>query len=357
MNQNINRFFAIAMAGTIIFTGSNLTGLTAQAKEANKVQTVAGAGALFTEAIKDKPTEQEEQASVSENTAEVTQEAPSTIYGYTNLGIANVEETLNVRETPSADSSMVGKMPKNAAGEILETLDGWYKIQSGDVTGYVSADYLITGEEAAARAEEVKQTIATVKTPTLNVREEPNTECSILALMPQGEELNVLEDLSGWVKVDLDNTNGFISKDYVDISVQLPKAMTITEVRYGNGVSDVRVDLISYATQFVGNPYVWGGTSLTNGADCSGFTLSIFAKYGVYLPHSSKAQANCGTRISASEAKPGDLFFYGSGSSISHVAIYIGNGQIVHASSKKTGIKISNAFYRSPICVTRVLGD
>ena len=352
MNQNINRFFAIAMAGTIIFTGSNLTGLTAQAKEANKVQTVAGAGALFTEAIKDKPTEQEEQASVSENTAEVTQEAPSTIYGYTNLGIANVEETLNVRETPSADSSMVGKMPKNAAGEILETLDGWYKIQSGDVTGYVSADYLITGEEAAARAEEVKQTIATVKTPTLNVREEPNTECSILALMPQGEELNVLEDLSGWVKVDLDNTNGFISKDYVDISVQLPKAMTMTEVRYGNGVSDVRVDLISYATQFVGNPYVWGGTSLTNGADCSGFTLSIFAKYGVYLPHSSKAQANCGTRISASEAKPGDLFFYGSGSSISHVAIYIGNGQIVHASSKKTGIKISNAFYRSPICVT-----
>lgn len=357
MNQNINRFFAIAMAGTIIFIGSNLTGLTAQAKEANKVQTVAGAGALFTEAIKDKPTEQEEQASVSENTAEVTQEAPSTIYGYTNLGIANVEETLNVRETPSADSSMVGKMPKNAAGEILETLDGWYKIQSGDVTGYVSADYLITGEEAAARAEEVKQTIATVKTPTLNVREEPNTECSILALMPQGEELNVLEDLSGWVKVDLDNTNGFISKDYVDISVQLPKAMTMTEVRYGNGVSDVRVDLISYATQFVGNPYVWGGTSLTNGADCSGFTLSIFAKYGVYLPHSSKAQANCGTRISASEAKPGDLFFYGSGSSISHVAIYIGNGQIVHASSKKTGIKISNAFYRSPICVTRVLGD
>ena len=357
MNQNINRFLAIAMAGTLIFTGSSLTGLTAQAKEANKVQTVAGAGALFTEAIKDKPTEQEEQASVSENTAEVTQEAPSTIYGYTNLGIANVEETLNVRETPSADSSMVGKMPKNAAGEILETLDGWYKIQSGDVTGYVSADYLITGEEAAARAEEVKQTIATVKTPTLNVREEPNTECSILALMPQGEELNVLEDLSGWVKVDLDNTNGFISKDYVDISVQLPKAMTMTEVRYGNGVSDVRVDLISYATQFVGNPYVWGGTSLTNGADCSGFTLSIFAKYGVYLPHSSKAQANCGTRISASEAKPGDLFFYGSGSSISHVAIYIGNGQIVHASSKKTGIKISNAFYRSPICVTRVLGD
>ena len=175
--------------------------------------------------------------------------------------------------------------------------------------------------------------------------------------MPQGEELEVLEDLGDWVKVDLDNSEGYVSKEFVDVAVQLPKAMTMTEVRYGQGVSDVRVDLISYATQFVGNPYVWGGTSLTKGADCSGFTMSIFAKYGVYLPHSSRAQANCGTRINASEAKPGDLFFYGSGSSISHVAIYIGNGQIVHASSKKTGIKISNAYYRSPICVTRVLSD
>ncbi len=146
-----------------------------------------GAGALFTEAIKDKPAEQKEEASVSENDVEVTKEAPATIYGYTNLGIANVEETLNVRETPSADSSMVGKMPKRMPrGEILETLDGWYKIQSGDVTGYVSADYLITGEEAAARAEEVKQTIATVKTPTLHVREEPNTECSIFSIDATG---------------------------------------------------------------------------------------------------------------------------------------------------------------------------
>ncbi|MGN0290854.1 MAG: NlpC/P60 family protein [Lachnospiraceae bacterium] len=352
MRKNIYRVFAVGVLGTLLFT-TPTAGMVTQAKESKQVQTVAGAGALFTDALKTET----DTATVSENEVETTKEAANTIYGYENLGIAKVEGTLNVRETPAADASIVGKMPDKSAAEILETLNGWYKIQSGEVTGYVSSDYIVTGMEAKSLAEEVKQTVAKVTTTTLNVREQANTECSILALMPQGEELNVLEDLGDWVKVDLDNSEGYVSKEFVEVSVELPKAMTMTEVRYGQGVSDVRVDLISYATQFVGNPYVWGGTSLTNGADCSGFTLSIFAKYGVYLPHSSRAQANCGTRINSSEAKPGDLFFYGSGSSISHVAIYIGNGQIVHASSKKTGIKISNAYYRSPICVTRVLAD
>lgn len=357
MHKNIYRVMAVGVLGTMLFYSPSIGGMTVQAEENNKVQTVAGAGALFTDAIKEEP--KKEEASSSKKEVETTKETAEdvSVYGYKNLGIAKVEGTLNVRETPATDGSLVGKMPGKSAGEILETLDGWYKIQSGDVTGYVSSDYIVTGMEAKALAEEVKHTVATVKTTTLNVRQEPNTECSILALMPQGEELNVLEDLGEWVKVDLDNAEGYVSKEFVDVAVQLPKAMTMTEVKYGEGVSDVRVDLISYATQFVGNPYVWGGTSLTNGADCSGFTMSIFAKYGVSLPHSSRAQANCGTRVNPSEAKPGDLFFYGSGSSINHVAIYIGNGQIVHASSAKTGIKISNAFYRSPICVTRVLGD
>ena len=123
------------------------------------------------------------------------------------------------------------------------------------------------------------------------------------------------------------------------------------------GVSDVRVSLVSYATQFVGNPYVWGGTSLTRGADCSGFVMSVFANYGISLPHSSRAQANCGTKISASDAQPGDLFFYGNGSSINHVAIYIGGGRVVHASSPKSGIKISGAYYRTPVKVVRVINN
>ena len=172
-----------------------------------------------------------------------------------------------------------------------------------------------------------------------------------------GEELEVVEQLDGWVKVSIDSDEGYVSADYIEINTELPTAMTMTEVRYGQGVSDVRVDLVSYACQFVGNPYVWGGASLTRGADCSGFVMSVFANYGVSLPHSSGSQAGCGTSISASEAQPGDLFFYGNGSRINHVAIYIGNGQVVHASSPRTGIKISGACYRNPVKVVRVLQD
>ena len=280
---------------------------------------------------------------------------PETVCGYTNLGIANVDTTLNVRAAADENSDIVGKMPKDSGCEILQIQGEWYQIQSGNVNGYVKGEYLLTGDAAKARAAEVMSSVATVTTETLYVREQPNTDCTILSLMPMGEELQVLEDLGDWVKVDMDGDEGYVSKEYVSISSELQKAMTMTEVKYGQGVSDVRVSLVSYATQFVGNPYVWGGTSLTNGADCSGFVLSVYAKYGISLPHHAASQAGCGTKISASEAQPGELFFYGNGRGINHVGIYIGNGQVVHASSPKTGIKISNASYRNPVCVVRIL--
>lgn len=278
-------------------------------------------------------------------------------FGYTNLGVASVDGNLNVRAAAGTEAEVVGKMPNNAGCEILGVEGEWTKIQSGKVSGYVKSEYLLSGAAAVARGEQVKQTIAKVTTTTLYVREQPNTECKIITDMPMGEELEVVEVLDGWVKINVDSDEGYVSSDYVEISTELPKAMTITEVRYGQGVSDVRVSLVQYATQFVGNPYVWGGTSLTRGADCSGFTLSVFRNYGISLPHSSVAQANCGARISASEAQPGDLFFYGNGSRINHVAIYIGNGQVVHASSPKSGIKISGAYYRTPVKVVRVINN
>ena len=132
--------------------------------------------------------------------------------------------------------------------------------------------------------------------------------------------------------------------------------MTLKELRYGNGVSQTRVDLVDFALQYVGGRYVWGGTSLTKGVDCSGFTMKVYEHFGISLPHSSAAQAGYGTKIKASEAQPGDLFFYSrGGSGIGHVAIYIGNGQIVHAASSRDGIKISSAYYRTPLAVRRLL--
>ncbi|MDD7643592.1 MAG: NlpC/P60 family protein [bacterium] len=286
-----------------------------------------------------------------------TKEADEKFCGYTNLGLANVDNYLNVREKPDENADLVGKMPAGAGCEVYDKEDGWYHIRSGKVDGYVSADYLLTGDDAKKKAEKYIKEVATVTTTTLFVREKPNTDCTILTMVPIEEELTVLKtvDDGAWYKVEIDDEEGYVSGDYVEISQKLPKAMTISEVKYGQGVSNVRVDLVQYALQFVGNPYVWGGTSLTRGVDCSGFTMQVYAKYGVYLPHSSRAQPGCGRRISASDAQPGDLFFYGSGGSINHVAIYIGGGRVVHASNHRDGIKISNAYYRTPICVVSYL--
>lgn len=278
--------------------------------------------------------------------------------GYENIAMSVIGEgNLNIRDSASTEGSIVGKMTNHNACEILGVEGDWTQIESGKVTGYVKSEYIVTGDEALAIAEEEIKTVATVEagTTTLNVRSEASTDSSILSLVGDGEDLVVSQenDGSGWIQVEVDDEYGYVSADYVAVSKKLPTAKTITEIKYGDGVSDVRVALVQNALQYVGNRYVWGGTSLTNGVDCSGFTMQIMAQYGIYLPHSSRAQPAYGTKISSSEAQPGDLFFYGSGKSINHVAIYIGNGQIVHASNKRDGIKISNAFYRSPVCVVR----
>ena len=281
---------------------------------------------------------------------------PETYWGYTNLGIAHVDNHLNIREEPSESGKLVGKLSKDAACEILGVENDWAHIKSGKVEGYCSTDFLYMGEEAITRGQEVASMIAVVNTQTLKVREEPNTESVVITLIPQEEELEVVEVMdNGWIKFLLDDEEAYVSGEFVDVEERLEKAVTLTELLYGQGVSDVRVDLVQYAKQFVGNPYVWGGTSLTKGADCSGFTLSILQKYGVTLPHHAASQAQLGTKISLSEAQPGDLVFYAKNGRINHVAIYIGGGQVIHASSPKTGIKISSVNYRSPAGVRRYL--
>ena len=348
-NQAASAAEVVAREQSNVGTGVKFLDVNIDSAELNiGVEDVLGSTESATTSI---ASTQQVAAGLQENKAE------SVVAGYTNLGVAHVDNNLNIRKEPSEDAELAGKLPKNAGCEILETEDGWAKIKSGKVEGYVKAEFLYTGEEAEAVAKEVMETFAVVNTQTLNVRLEASTEAGILCQVPQEEKLSVLEDNGEWLKVAVDSDEGYVAKEFVDITTELDTAVTITELKYGSGVSDIRVSIVQFAKQFLGNPYVWGGTSLTNGTDCSGFTMGIYRNYGIYLPHSSRAQANCGRRISTSELKPGDLIFYGSGSSINHVAMYIGGGQVIHASSKKTGIKISNAFYRNPICATRLLAD
>ena len=280
-----------------------------------------------------------------------------TIAGYVNLGIAKVDNWLNVREKPAEDAELVGKMPKNAGCEIIEQEGEWSHIKSGKVDGWSKTEFLFTGDEARKKAEEVITLMATVTTTTLYVREEPTTESSVITMVPMEEELEVTEDLEGWCKITIDDDEGYISKDYVNLAKKLERAVTMKELRYGQGVSDVRVNMVNYAKQFLGNRYVWGGTSLTKGTDCSGFTMGIYRNFGISLPRVSRAQATVGTKVSVADLRPGDLVFYGKGSYINHVAMYIGAGQIIHASNPRSGIKISNVRYRSPITCRRIIKD
>lgn len=329
----------------LTYYGAELT----VAQNDSNVVTASAQGAPQT----DDASQESEQA----NEAAQTPTAAQTC-GYTNLGMSVISSgNLNIRQEASTDSEVIGILTNHNACELLEDAGEWYKVTSGKVTGYVNKQYLVTGDEAEAIAEQEIKTVATVNTETLNVRAEKSTEAEVLSQVGNSEAFTVNSVADGWVEISVDDSVGYISQDYVTLAQALPTAKTIEQVKYGDGVSDVRASVVSYALQFVGNRYVWGGTSLEKGVDCSGFTMRILGKYGISLPHSSKAQPSYGTKISASEAKPGDLFFYGSGRSISHVAIYIGNGQIVHASNKRDGIKVSNAYYRNPICVARYLPD
>lgn len=299
-----------------------------------------------------------EMPGTEEDYIQAAKDAQGALWGYTNLGICNVESgNLNVRKEPSTTGKIVGKMRRNDAGEILEELeDGWLHVQSGEVDGFVKADYILTGPEAMARGKEIISTVAISSVSGLNVRAAMDKDSSVLTQIAKGEELEYIETTGDWVKIDLDGEEAYVSAEYVTLETKLSTAITMTELLYGEGVSDVRIELVEYAKQFVGNPYVWGGTSLTKGADCSGFVLSVYKKFGIKVSHSSRAQAVEGKKISYSDLLPGDLVFYGS-PTISHVAIYIGGGKVVHASSPKQGIIISKYNYRTPVKYARFIQD
>lgn len=390
---------------------------------------------------------------------------------YDNIAISRVTNYVNVRAQASTSSEVVGKIYNNCAATILDTVDGqdgkWYHIQSGSVTGYIKAQYFVTGEEASKIAKEVGTTYAKVtNTSTLRLRETPSLEGKTLDLLSADAEYEVIGEEGDFAKISVDNDLvGYVYKDYITTRVDFKQAVSVTEeqeqkaeeeklkqaadaaienleqvkkkaeeesraeattaaakettkapetsysgtieanpsgnkaqetkkettaavkettkaaettkapttaaatkatsasgVGPGGGTSSnnsassfdnavtnaTRSAVVAYAKQFLGNPYVYGGTSLTNGADCSGFTMSVFAHFGISTGRSSRDQAAKGKEVAVSAVQPGDLLFYASGNYINHVALYIGNGQVIHASTAKSGIKISPSNYRTP---------
>ena len=353
---------------------------------------------------------------------------------YDNIAVSKVSGSVNIRTEANTTSAVTGKIQNDCAAEILETVDGeggkWYKIRSGSVTGYIKAEYFVTGEAAAARAKEVGHTYGIIKgAATVRLRATPDLNGKTLTLLGEGARCSVVGQEGSFVKVAVDtDLEGYVSSEYIETEVEFKEAVSSEEEKTqaeekaqaqkeadaaiqaleeakteqksaqfasasknGSGipiieanpekgtqqnvaaptiakpeessnkepdspgekdsskvVSASRNAVVAYAKQFLGNPYVYGGTSLTNGADCSGFVMSVFSHFGINTGRSSREQAGKGKLIPVDQVQPGDLLFYASGDYINHVGIYVGDGKIIHSSNPATGICYASANYRTP---------
>lgn len=232
---------------------------------------------------------------------------------YLDMAFADVQTFLYIRSEPTRDSEWVGKLYPDYAAKILGPVGEWTKIESGEVTGYVCSEYIIVGNSAEQKAQEMVQ----------NAQTENPADAFTYAESKEEEEARIAREAE-------------------------EAALRAQEEAAAKG--GIGQEIVDFACQFIGNPYVWGGTSLTNGADCSGFVQSVFAHFGISLPRTTWELVNAGTPVSYDQAIPGDIILYDG-----HVGIYMGNGQIVNAINSAQGIGILPATYTSIVTVRRLI--
>ena len=369
MKTSFKTVCALALAGCMVF-GMSVTAFAEPSAEEENLAAVAGSS-VTADPASEPETEAPEAgfrstslAGISAALTDYTGNDPEAdlallransaytdiVDSYSNLGIISVSGYVNVREEPSTDGVICGMGFDGNAVDILGEEDGWYHISSGEVTGYVSSDYVITGTEAQILALQMLHPRAFMTEDDVMVRTGPGTDYDAVGSVRSGEAYEITDQSTeGWtgIRYEAGVETAYVSSDYVETRVGLDSVAEFS------GVSSnmTRNAVVDYALQFLGNPYVWGGTSLTNGVDCSGFTMQVMAHFGIQLSHSSGAQRNEGIRVPVDEAQPGDLICYSG-----HVGIYIGGGQVVHAATEGVGIIISSVYMMSPICAVNVLG-
>ncbi len=364
---------SIAAISADITTGSALTAtpsLTAQNVQASTAPADGTQQNVQASTAPADGTQQGVQASVApadgtqqnvQASAAPDQEPQKVSKQFQKLAISIAKDFVYVRKSASTGCKAIGKLHRGSAGTILGKKGAWVKISSGSLKGYVKKEYLATGADAEKLAEKYGTKYAVLKkgTSVLNVREEKNTSSDIVTQLPEGKRYTVKSENADWCKVKVQGKSGYVAKEYVHTKYSFKEAKSLkkkTKETVRSYASENKAEsLISYAKQFIGNKYVWGGTSLTNGTDCSGFTLRVFQKFGYSLPRTSAEQAGCGSSVKLSELKPGDLVFYKRGGRVHHVAIYIGGGQIVHAAGAKWGIITSNMNYSRVSHARRIL--
>ena len=351
----------------------------------NSYSTLSGVSLTLANILSDASAAANNTSDVADNnTTTVEQQAPESEYA--NVAIAQVDNYVNIRSTPSEDGDVVGKLYNKSAATVLATEGDWYQITSGNCTGYVKCEFVVVGDEELAKS--VSTRLATVTTQTLYVREQPTTESSVEGMVPEGDDLVVTDESmadTGWVKVSLLEYEGYVSLEFVTLSTDYVTAESKEEEAarlakeeaerkaaaaaaaassrkassgsyYSGGSSSYAAPsgaggsaVVSYASQFVGNPYVYGGSSLTNGTDCSGFVMGVYSAFGVGLPHSSSAMRSVGYGVDVNSMQAGDIVCYSG-----HVGIYTGNGTIVNALNTSSGITYTNVNYSPILAVRRI---